>query len=53
MTAKDVLYSMERAKASSYSAYYLEAVKEFKVVDDYTIQLVLNEPYRPDAEYAL
>jgi len=47
MTAEDVLYSMERAKASSYSAYYLEAVKEFKVVDDYTIQLVLNEPYSP------
>jgi peptide/nickel transport system substrate-binding protein len=47
MTANDVLYSMERGKASSYSSYYLEAVKEFKVVDDYTIQMVLNEPYAP------
>jgi peptide/nickel transport system substrate-binding protein len=47
MTSADVLYSMEQAKASSYSGYYLEAVKEFKVVDDYTIQMILSEPYSP------
>ncbi len=47
MTANDVLYSMERAKASPYSAYYVEAVEEFKVLDEYTIEMVLNEPYAP------
>lgn len=45
MTADDVLYSMERSKASAFSEYYLESVKEFKVVDDYTIQMTLDAPY--------
>lgn len=45
MTANDVLYSMERAKASAYAEYYLAAVKEFKVLDDFTIQMILDKPY--------
>lgn len=47
MTSADVLFSFETAKASAYSAFYLETAESFRAVDDYTFEITLHAPYSP------
>jgi peptide/nickel transport system substrate-binding protein len=44
-TADDVIFSFQRAKADgSDMAYTIATVKDFKKIDDYTVDLILEKP---------
>ena len=44
LTAEDVVASFERIAEEGANAFRLDAVDEFNVVDDHTVELVLNRP---------
>lgn len=44
LTAKDVKFTFERAKNSSFQSSKVAIIKETKVVDDYNLEMVLNSP---------
>ena len=47
-TAADVKYSFERIKElPSPAAFLIDEVKEVVVIDDYTVQIVLKQPFAP------
>lgn len=47
-TAADVKYSFERIKAlPSPAAFLIDEVKEVVVVDDYTVRIILKQPFAP------
>lgn len=45
LTAKDVVYSLNMTKESLEMGKNLSAMKEAKVIDDLTVELVLDTPY--------
>ena len=47
MTADDVLFSLQRSLASSFSSAISEAIDRFEKVDDDSVKLVLKYPYGP------
>lgn len=47
LTAQDVKFSLERAKHSERVKAQLSTLKEVQALDDFTIKVVLNEPYQP------
>lgn len=47
LTAEDVKYSFEKAKASAAASSSVEEIKQVKVVDDYTVQIILKQTYAP------
>ncbi|MGM0446204.1 MAG: ABC transporter substrate-binding protein [Bacillota bacterium] len=49
LTAEDVKFSFDRMLElkQGYSWLWLDVVEDVKVIDDYTIEVVLNEPYSP------
>lgn len=50
LTAEDVEYTYQRILDPSYGSGLrakIESIKDIKVVDDYKIKFVLNEPYSP------
>lgn len=44
MTAKDVLYSFERAATMAAAKPYVSEVKNIEIIDDYKIKMTLNAP---------
>lgn len=46
-TAEDVEFTFNRAKESSNVGHLLETIAEINVIDDYTVELVLEFPYMP------
>lgn len=44
--ASDVIFTLERAKLSSYQAPRVEPIKEMKILDDYTVRVELSEPHQ-------
>lgn len=54
MTAEDVKYSFERIMnpdTASIAKSYFSKVKEINVIDEYTIEFKLSEPYAPFMSY--
>ncbi|PIE53892.1 MAG: peptide-binding protein [Dethiosulfovibrio peptidovorans] len=47
LKASDVKFSLDRAIASSSVSYIVDFIKEVKVKDDYTVEIVLHAPYAP------
>lgn len=47
LKASDVVFSLNRAKASPYLASQTSQIKDVKEIDDYTVQVALTEPYAP------
>jgi peptide/nickel transport system substrate-binding protein len=47
MTADDVLFSLQRSLASSFSSAISEAIDRFEKVDDNSVKVVLKYPYSP------
>lgn len=47
LTAQDVKFSLERAKHSERVKAQLSTLKEVQALDDFTVKVVLNEPYQP------
>jgi peptide/nickel transport system substrate-binding protein len=51
-TAEDVKFSYERTVEAGALAYIFDSLKEVEVVDDLTVKLILNYPFRWDANAA-
>ncbi len=47
LTAKDVVFSMNRAKTSSQMANYTKPIVSTEAVDDLTVKITLKDPYVP------
>ena len=47
LTADDVVFSLERAKANPKSATTMEGVDKIEAVDDLTVRLTTTEPFAP------
>lgn len=47
MTAQDVKFSLDRAKNSPRVKAQLSALEKVQVLDDFTVKVVLTEPYQP------
>lgn len=47
LKAEDVKFSLDRAIASPAVSYIVDFIKEVKIKDDYTVELVLGAPYAP------
>ncbi|WMJ83528.1 ABC transporter substrate-binding protein [Oscillospiraceae bacterium LTW-04] len=47
LTAQDVKFSLDRAKNSERVKAQLSTMKEVQALDDFTVKVVLNEPYQP------
>ncbi|MEA4966390.1 MAG: ABC transporter substrate-binding protein [Oscillospiraceae bacterium] len=45
MTSADVVYSLQAAKSSAYSSYFLEYADTITALDEYTVQIHLSSPY--------
>lgn len=45
-TAKDVVFTFEKAKGVSYREPLVKLIKEIEIIDDYTIKLELTEPHQ-------
>jgi len=43
-TAEDIKYSLEYAKASPYNTVYSGAIDRVEIVDDYTVDIILESP---------
>lgn len=47
MKASDVKFSLDRAIASSSVSYIVDFIKDVKIVDDYTVEVITHAPYAP------
>ena len=47
LKASDVAFTFERILENPKSKYILAQMTEYKILDDYTITVLLNEPYSP------
>lgn len=47
LTAKDVVFSMDRAKESSQMSNYTKNIVKTEAVDDQTVKITLDQPYIP------
>ena len=47
LTVEDVKFSLDRAIASASVSYIVDFIKEVKVVDDTTVEVILHAPYAP------
>jgi len=47
LTAKDVVFSMDRAKESSQTSNFTKNIVKAEALDDFTVKITLDQPYVP------